>query len=180
MQETLGINCNFMFDDWLQLSDRWSIIIGLWWALTIWWDVSTSYKFCEIIHVIYFFQIAVAMNCWSIMSWNCNLFWIKRKVCVLVTKKCSESILKTKECSLHIQLIESFNFRFHHQFNWLSIIINHRSITRKHYCTTKNVMLIIIKKWKTLLNNPGNYCLTPYTACTLKNLKERKKWMKCD
>ncbi len=23
----LGINCNFMFDDWLQLSNRWSFII---------------------------------------------------------------------------------------------------------------------------------------------------------
>ncbi len=34
----LGINCNFMFDDWLQLSHRLSIIIDLWWALKIWWD----------------------------------------------------------------------------------------------------------------------------------------------
>ncbi len=29
---------------------------------------STSYKFCGIIHVIYFFRISVALNCWSIMS----------------------------------------------------------------------------------------------------------------
>ncbi len=81
-------------DDWLQLSDQWLIMIGLWWTLKIWKKISTSYKFCGIIHVIYFFQIPVAMNCWSIMSWNCNLSWIKKKVCVLFTQKCSNSILK--------------------------------------------------------------------------------------
>ncbi len=95
----LRISCNFMFDDWLQLSDQWLMIIGLWWALKSWHDFSTSYKFWGIIHVIYFFQIPVAMNSWRIMSWNCNLFWIKNKISVLLTEKCSDSILKNAVCT---------------------------------------------------------------------------------
>ncbi len=64
-----------MFDNWLQLSNQWLIIIGLWWALKILRYFSTSYKFCGIIHVIYL-KHYLTMNCWSIMSWNYNLFWI--------------------------------------------------------------------------------------------------------
>ncbi len=127
----LRIICNFMVDDCLQLSDWWSSIIGLWWALNIWRDLSTSYKFCGIIHVIYFFQIPVAMNCWIIMSWNSSFILNKKESLCIGDRKVFRFYLK--EYSSHIQLIVSFNFELDHQLNCpnqqtVNIIIKHRPI----------------------------------------------------
>ncbi len=109
----------------------------------VWWLIATKRSMIGydldkiflqvIIHVIYFVKIPVTMNCWSSMSWNCNLFWMKRKVCVLMTKKCSESILKnamlfahTINCKL---LTNGFIISSTVQTNWLWIIFDHRSIS---------------------------------------------------
>ncbi len=72
----------------------------------------TSYPFCGIIHILFFFQIPVVMNCWSVMSNFANCFEKKLNLCIGDWK---EFWFYLKECDLHIQLIVSFNFGLDHQ-----------------------------------------------------------------
>ncbi len=128
----LGINCNFMFEYWLQLSNRWLIIISLWWALKSWWYFSTSYKFCGTIHVIYFFQIPVVMNCWSIVS-NRGICFEKKENLFIGYQKVFRFYLK--EWSLHKQLFISFNFDLVHQFNCPNqLTFDYNQTSVHHYC----------------------------------------------
>ncbi len=61
----------------------------------------------------YVFQILLAMNCWSLMSWN---FILNKKESLCIGDR-KVSCIYLKECCLHIQLIVSFNFGLDHELN---------------------------------------------------------------
>ncbi len=85
-------------------------------GIKIWSDSSTCCQFYGIIIVVYFFPIQVSTNCWSIMS-NCAIYFEgKKRKSVYWWPKVFRFNLK--ECSLHIQLILSFNFELDHQFSF--------------------------------------------------------------
>ncbi len=57
-----------------------------------------SDQFCEIVQIIFFFQIPVVSNCSSVMS-NFAIYFEKKKTCALVTEKYSDFIQKNIVCT---------------------------------------------------------------------------------